>query len=421
MNKCLILLTYLYPFDKSEPFLENEVKYLDKFDHIYVVPCSLKKKCKQTRDLPNDKYEILDMSFDEPLFLSLLKWVLWSIYSFFTVPFWSDIGYIIKSKKKILKRTISLIKFIAYAERKYRKAAGLLKKQGIDKYDEIVIYSYWFHNFAYIGIKLKKRFKGKKPVKVISRAHRYDIYDYSNNINYLPLRKFLLKNLNNVYPISSDGIEYLKSRYPEYSRKVKLQRLGTNDHGIKLIKKDSPLRIVSCSNLIPVKRVHLLIEALSLIDDIPVCWTHLGSGPLQQDLEKLAREKLKSNITAEFKGYMPNVKVLEFYKNTPVHLFINTSENEGVPVSIMEAISFGIPAIATDVGGNKEIIENNVNGYLLKKDFEAGELAELIRKFANMPEDKYAKLCRNARSLWERKYNAEKNYMQFVKLIYKAV
>lgn len=421
MSKCLILLTYLYPFDKSEPFLENEIKYLDKFDHIYIVPCSLKKECKQTRNLPNDKYEILDMSFDELKFVSLFKWVLWAVYSLFTKPFWSDMGYIIKSRKQILKRTISLIRFVAYAERKYHKVIGLLEKQGISKYDEVVIYSYWLHNFAYIGIKLKNWLENKKPVKTVSRAHRYDIYDYSNNINYLPLRKYLLRNLNNIYPISYDGTEYLKNRYPEYRRKIRVQRLGTIDHGIKPIQKSSPLRIVSCSNLIPVKRVNLIIEALSLIDDIPICWTHLGFGPLQQDLEELARAKIKSNVTVEFKGYTPNVKVLEFYKHTPVHLFINTSENEGVPVSIMEAISFGIPAIATDVGGSREIILDGVNGYLLEKNFDVGQLADLIRKFANMPEDKYAKLCRNARSIWERKYNADKNYKKFVNLIYKAV
>ena len=61
-------------------------------------------------------------------------------------------------------------------------------------------------------------------------------------------------------------------------------------------------------------------------------------------------------------------------------MFINVSSTEGIPVSIMEAMSFGIPVIATAVGGTPEIV-NNENGYLLSKDPSAKELAEVIQNF----------------------------------------
>ncbi|MFR4320263.1 MAG: glycosyltransferase [Blautia massiliensis (ex Durand et al. 2017)] len=44
---------------------------------------------------------------------------------------------------------------------------------------------------------------------------------------------------------------------------------------------------------------------------------------------------------------------------------MNVSSSEGIPVSIMEATSFGIPGIATDAGGTKEIIRDKENGVLL--------------------------------------------------------
>ena len=54
----------------------------------------------------------------------------------------------------------------------------------------------------------------------------------------------------------------------------------------------------------------------------------------------------------------------------PVDLFLTVSANEGIPVSIMEAQSFGIPVIATDVGGISEIV-NNVNGsYFLQIPYQ---------------------------------------------------
>ena len=48
--------------------------------------------------------------------------------------------------------------------------------------------------------------------------------------------------------------------------------------------------------------------------------------------------------------------MLDYYKNNIIDIFINLSASEGIPVSIMDAISFGIPCIATNVGGTGEIV-----------------------------------------------------------------
>ena len=80
----------------------------------------------------------------------------------------------------------------------------------------------------------------------------------------------------------------------------------------------------------------------------------------------------------------------------------------------MEAISFGIPCIVTNVGGNGEIIHDKKNGYLLDKNFRAQELAELIKRFIEMSEEEYTDLCNNARIFWEKEYSATKNYKKFV-------
>ena len=80
----------------------------------------------------------------------------------------------------------------------------------------------------------------------------------------------------------------------------------------------------------------------------------------------------------------------------------------------MEAISFGIPCIVTNVGGNGEIIHDKKNGYLLEKDFQAQDLAKLIKKIIEMSEEEYRELCDNARMFWEKEYSADKNYKKFV-------
>ena len=57
-------------------------------------------------------------------------------------------------------------------------------------------------------------------------------------------------------------------------------------------------------------------------------------------------DSFPDNIQVILKGWVPNKKVIEFYRTNPVNLFLNFSFQEGIPVSIMEAISFGIPILA---------------------------------------------------------------------------
>jgi len=171
------------------------------------------------------------------------------------------------------------------------------------------------------------------------------------------------------------------------------------------------LTIASCSNLVSVKRVDRMIDALSQYGG-RVHWIHFGDGPLKEELEAQAR-KLPGNIGWRFAGARPNGEIMEFYRTNYIDVFVNVSESEGVPVSIMEALSFGIPVVATDVGGTHEIVEDGENGLLLKPDFEADELMKAVNAVVEMGEN-----CRRrAREIWQEKCDAEKNYREFYQQI----
>ena len=110
---------------------------------------------------------------------------------------------------------------------------------------------------------------------------------------------------------------------------------------------------------------------------------------------------------------MSNHDIHTFYQSSPQDVFVNVSESEGVPVSIMEAISHGIPVIATNVGGTNEIVENDVNGFLLPVDFKNEDLQSLLNIFLNMNEATYSLLQRESRKVWSDKFNAALNYNDF--------
>jgi glycosyltransferase involved in cell wall biosynthesis len=93
----------------------------------------------------------------------------------------------------------------------------------------------------------------------------------------------------------------------------------------------------------------------------------------------------------------------------PVDVFINISMSEGVPVSIMEAQSFGLPVIATDVGGTKEIM-TATNGILLPSSPTIVEVADAMEYIMNNNFDRMA-----IKESWKNVSDADINFTAFVK------
>jgi glycosyltransferase involved in cell wall biosynthesis len=85
-----------------------------------------------------------------------------------------------------------------------------------------------------------------------------------------------------------------------------------------------------------------------------------------------------------------------------VDLFLNVSTTEGVPVSIMEAFSAGIPVYATNVGGTSEIV-NSGNGKLMDKDLTPEKLAHEIRSFNELTSETKLTLRNNALKTYSEK------------------
>jgi glycosyltransferase involved in cell wall biosynthesis len=284
--------------------------------------------------------------------------------------------------------------------------------------EEILLYSYWM-NFAAVAIAdLNKK---NDSIKAFSRAHRGDMYVEDSKYNYLPYRKKILNNIDKIFTISSHGQDYLKNKYPEYSNKIDISRLGVKEQeSLSKKSEDNTFRIVSCSYLNPVKRVDLIIDSIASTSEKinkKISWIHFGDGPLRNELENKAKEKFKGkNADYDFKGNVMNKEILSYYKNNSLDLFLNLSSSEGLPVSIMEAISFGIPVIATDVGGTKDIV-NSKNGALLNADPSVEEVAEKIKSIIEMNKEDFEKLKENAFKIFNEKVNARINYNEFIEKI----
>lgn len=403
--KLLVLLTTSFPYDKGEDFLLSEVKQISGFEHILICPCNLKSDSVITKQIPNS-ISVHPIQKKDGGKISYIKLC-------FRPYVLSEAINLLFKGKAAFSRIHEALFFMKNAQSIYE---GLCTIPEIQTADSITIYSYWFYDAAAAGILLsKKLYKQGKKVKLISRAHNFDIYSSRTKYSYLPMRRFLLNHINYLYPCSQNGADFITSQFPKYKDKIKPSFLGTEDHCIRLGKRKPEFHLVSCSFIAPVKRLHLIIEALKYVD-FPLRWTHIGSGPIAQEVIEKSKH-LPSQIQAEFLGQMDNAAIMEYYNSNDISAFVNVSSYEGIPVSIMEASSFGIPIIATDVGGTSEAVKDGVNGFLLDKDFEPVELKNIFQRLYDMKQENFDQLCENARNLWEEKFNAQKNYSNFYKEI----
>ncbi|NLD91129.1 MAG: glycosyltransferase [Fibrobacter sp.] len=120
--------------------------------------------------------------------------------------------------------------------------------------------------------------------------------------------------------------------------------------------------IGTAGRLVPVKDFGLFIDiAFFLRNHQNIHFLLAGDGPLEQDLRCKVSELGLNNFS--FSGKIDDMNL--FYKQ--IDIFMNTSIHEGIPMTILEAMSRGIPVIAPCVGGLPEIIENGVDGFLIQK------------------------------------------------------
>ena len=305
-----------------------------------------------------------------------------------------------------VKFNLSIIRTAWYSLSKALSITEQLK--AISEKENTVFYSYWLDEKSLALALLKKKYSN---LKAISRAHGWDVYEERHPNNYLPYRKLLAENLEAIYTISENGKSYLSDRYPKWKEKIQISRLGT----LPLLyvpekSTDDSFHVLSISSIIPLKRVDKILELVSSIPSKKIKWRHIGTGSEFEKLKELAIQKSQQNpnFSFELKGQMSNTEVRELLTFHYFDLFINLSETEGIPVSIMEAQSAGIPVVATNVGGTSEIV-NEENGFLVDKNLKNIDLNEILNKITTNIE-----LRQMAFESWKKRYNAEINFQLFV-------
>lgn len=407
-KKKLLLLTEAYPYGNGEPFLISEIPQLCRMFSVSIV----------TSDTTSPLLK--ELPFGVPVYrlkntLTILERIRYGISFVGNKVCWQEVSSILKTKENRSKRVLQSISMYSMGTMWYKLLTQL---EDFEKQD--ILYSYWY-NDKLIGTALAMREKQDRPV-ILSRLHGYDLFnERKTGTGRQPFKPLLDAYVDHLFFVSKAGYDYYQAIFGfETPSRYSVSRLGSsNDFGVGNPHPGSRLTLVSCSNVIPLKRVELIIRALTLIDTMEISWTHIGGGISLQTVQEFAKVELgaKGNIDFSFTGIMQNSQIHEFYQTHEFDCFISVSQTEGgCPVSIQEAMSYGIPVIGTSVGGIPEMIEGN--GILLPSDPSAVQVSEAL---ADMVEAKgngsIEDMRRASHAIWKKRFNADVNFIQFAQEI----
>jgi glycosyltransferase involved in cell wall biosynthesis len=124
----------------------------------------------------------------------------------------------------------------------------------------------------------------------------------------------------------------------------------------------SPL-IGTVARLVPAKRLDYLLKAARIVCDTApqVRFLIIGDGPLRKELEELALHLGLLSKNVKFLGHCQDITNIF----SELDLFVLSSDTEGIPVSMLEAMAASISIVATNVGGIPQIIKDGHNGFLV--------------------------------------------------------
>lgn len=257
----------------------------------------------------------------------------------------------IRSVSILTKKKIRVINYIKNCDSKYIVStrydfSALLSKYGNDNSVKITQeHHYHNNNKRYINI-LKNKYYNIDYLFALTKTLEDDY------------KKFLIKNKHTKVVLVPNMLYYIPSKQSKLDKK----------------------NIITISRLDYGKRNDDIIRAFSKIKEKDWKLYIIGDGKEFNNLNKLIND-LNMNDRIILTGYKNKEEIEEYMLKSS--LFLMASETEGLPMVLLEAMSYGIPCIAYEIAsGVNDIIDNNKNGYIIKNRNEE-EYIEKIEKVIN--------------------------------------
>lgn len=401
MNKKIVYITSSFPFGRSEVWAANELNsLLELGNEVIIIPRTGKGKIINKNAIkftPN----LIDSPFlNWSIFIFLLRTILFNPFQF------------LKLLIEIIKQSNNMIDFVKglITVPKSLFIANTLKHSTIDH-----IHAFSTTSTAVMAFILSSNLK----VPWSYTLHSSSILNSNYRRSFLFHSRSALK-CRTISDITANDLSNFLG--PFLSNKVAMVHLGVNIKNLKNKKSiiNDSFIFVTPAELKEHKGHVYAIEAAKKLIDMGVSnfkWFFYGSGPLLNKLHKKVKELNLINHCF-FPGIIDHQELLNMYENNGVDIVISSSVSildvfEGIPVSLMEAMSYEIPVIATDCGGTKELVDGKSGILVEQKDSNA--LKNAIYKLINNY-DYRIEIGTNGRNKIEQDFNTKKNAKELMKL-----
>jgi glycosyltransferase involved in cell wall biosynthesis len=401
VNKKIVYITSFFPFGISESWAYNEINsLLEQGNEIIIIPRTGKGKIIN-KDSIKFASHLIDLPFlNWSIFIFLIRTILFN-----SLPF-------LKLSVDIVKQSNSMFDFVKglVILPKSLYAVKILKHKKIDH----------IHSLSTTSTAVMAHIISSD----LNLPWSYTLHSSSVlNSNYKRSFLFQSNSASKCRTISEITANDLSTFIgPLSSKKVVNVNLGVDIRDFKKEKNivNNPVIIAMPAGLKVHKGHSYAIEAAKKLIERKVYnfkWVFYGSGPLLNELKKKVKEFNLINH-CYFPGNIDHKELLDKYKRNEVDIVISSSITtqevfEGIPVSLMEAMSYGIPVIATDCGATRELVDGK-SGILVNQN-DANSVSTAIIRLINNPEY-YREIGRNGRNKINQDFDTVKNAHDLIKM-----
>ena len=194
------------------------------------------------------------------------------------------------------------------------------------------------------------------------------------------LEKITFRKVEHIVCLNQDIYQkLLKRKVPK--EKISLIKNGVDTEKFaftepRALKEDDKVRFLYVGRLIERKNIKKMLEAFSALNRNDFKLTIVGVGPLEQQIEELVSTRY-AHLDIEFLGYKSGDDLIEEYQKCDVYIL--PSFYEGLPFTLLEAMSTGKPAVVGGFANAPDIINEGKNGYIIQHNTKE-DLAETINK-----------------------------------------
>lgn len=369
----IVLMTRDFPFRSGEGFVYDEISRLARFGRVTVLP-AFAVRGETPRAMPDGAE--LDTSLAERGVLSILR------PSTLTALLRAGFEEV-ASRPGILGSPRSLVRLAGYLYRAGRVLDWV--RRGTAQGDPPRrVMAFWSNSEAF-GMALAARSDSR--IMLVSRSHRFDVWDDESPAGYLPFRRCIARDSHRLLPSSRRAAVHLRHVLPVDPDKIVVAPLGVDPpFDPEPWRERNEVLVVSCSTSAKVKRLPLVAASVRRAaagdPGRQWKWIHLGTGDEQIRTELVGGP---TNLEFESTGWMSRDSIFAFHRDRQPNCLVNLSSSEGVPLSILEALSMRVPVVATAAGGTAEMVDDSV-GALLPVEVDAETAGAAIRRVVDAGE-----------------------------------